>query len=145
MFNTSILGRKTYLFCASPSLGLCSYFWRNNNNQNQPPPSHHQQNGFIVGHEVQSSNIGIQELFQRLRSTTSKSGGYYSDHLNNVVMSSSSSCIIVFIFHVIDFGFDSGGCSGEMGYWRLPSGRQIFQQPMVHIIKSFYLRRFLLF
>lgn len=94
--------------CQAPSLGLCSSFWRNNN-QNQQPPHHNQQNGFPVGHEVQS-NIGIQELFQRLRSSSSSSGGYYSDHLNNVVMSSSSSTS-----SILDSTPAVGG--GEMGYW----------------------------
>ncbi|XP_009366405.3 dof zinc finger protein DOF2.4 isoform X1 [Pyrus x bretschneideri] len=102
--------------CQAPSLGLCSSFWRNNNNQNQPPPSHHQQNGFIVGHEVQSSNIGIQELFQRLRSTTSQSGSYYSNHLNNVVMSSSSSSLSSSsTSSILDSAPVVGG--GEMSYW----------------------------
>ncbi|XP_009348087.2 dof zinc finger protein DOF2.4-like [Pyrus x bretschneideri] len=103
--------------CQAPSLGLCSSFWRNNN-QNQPPPSHHQhqQNGFIVGHEVQSSNIGIQELFQRLTPSTSQSGSYYSDQLNNVVASSSSSSLSSYsTSSILDSSPAVGG--GEMGYW----------------------------
>lgn len=100
--------------CQAPSLGLCSSFWKNNN-QNQQPSHHQQQNGFTVGQEVQS-NIGIQELFQRLRSSATTSGSYnYSDHhhpaaavLNNVVSSSSTSSIL-------DSALAVGG--GEMGYW----------------------------
>ncbi|XAR73949.1 hypothetical protein NMG60_11008090 [Bertholletia excelsa] len=59
------------------SMGLGSPFWRSN------------QNGFLIG-EVQ--NTGIQELYQRLRS----SANYYPDHhspvfLGNVAPNSSSS------------------------------------------------------
>ncbi|KAL6224730.1 hypothetical protein ACLB2K_003585 [Fragaria x ananassa] len=76
---------------ARSTLGLdpLSSFWRNN--QNVQPP-HQQQNGnFILGHEVHS-NQGIQELFQRLRSSSSAS--YYSHDLHNGVSSSSTSSIL---------------------------------------------------
>lgn len=88
-----------------PSIGLCSSFWRNNQHQTQQHQqnSHHQQqNGFILG-EVQ--NTGIQELYQRLRSSTN----YYTDHspvvLSNAVSSSSS---------ILESAPIAGG---ELGYW----------------------------
>ncbi|KAL5557130.1 hypothetical protein UlMin_039366 [Ulmus minor] len=63
-----------------PSLNLCSSFWRNNNNNNQNQNPQFQQNGFVLG-EAQNSN-GIQELYQRLRS----SANYYNDN-SSVVLS----------------------------------------------------------
>ncbi|KAF3438895.1 hypothetical protein FNV43_RR17170 [Rhamnella rubrinervis] len=88
------------------SLGLCSSFWRNNNH-NPPPP--HQQNGFVLG-EVQ--NNGIQELYQRLRSS---SANYYTDHsavvLTNVASSSSTSSTTTSILESAPVG------GGELGYW----------------------------
>ncbi|KAM1057841.1 hypothetical protein ACFX2A_031736 [Malus domestica] len=80
MMTTEVIAMSTARLdpvCQAPSLGLCSSFWRNNN-QDQPPPSHHQQNGLIVGQEVQSSNIGIQELFQRLTLSASQSEVFLS-------------------------------------------------------------------
>ncbi|KAH7520122.1 hypothetical protein FEM48_Zijuj08G0110500 [Ziziphus jujuba var. spinosa] len=94
-----------------PSLGLCSSFWRSN--QNHQPPTH-QQNGFVVG-EVQSN--GIQELYQRLRS----SANYYGDHsavvLTNVgssSSSSSSSSASTMTTSILESAPVSGG---ELGYW----------------------------
>lgn len=89
------------------TLGLdpLSSFWRNN--QNVQPPHHQQQNGnFILGHEVQS-NQGFQELFQRLRSSSSSSSAsYYSHDLNYGVSSSSTSSILE----------AAPAVGGEMGY-----------------------------
>ena len=85
-----------------PSLGLCSSFWRNNQHQAQ------QQNGFVIG-EVQN-NSGIQELYQRLRST---SNYYGHDHnspvvLSNLASSSTASSSMM----------DSASVAGsELGYW----------------------------
>lgn len=91
------------------SLGLCSTFWRNNQNHPPPPPPTHQQNGFILG-EVQ--NNGIQELYQRLRSS---SANYYTDHsavvLTNVASSSSSSSSSTAILESAPVG------GAELGYW----------------------------
>ncbi|XVE82734.1 hypothetical protein DITRI_Ditri16bG0029800 [Diplodiscus trichospermus] len=87
-----------------PSLGLCSSFWKNNQHQAQ----HQQQNynGFLVG-EVQ--NTGIQELYQRLKSSSS----YYSDSsavvLSNVASSSSSSSSSIMESVPV--------AAGELGYW----------------------------
>ncbi|EOX91307.1 hypothetical protein QUC31_003046 [Theobroma cacao] len=85
-----------------PSLGLCSPFWKNNQHQAQ---QHQQNNGFLLG-EVQ--NTGIQELYQRLKSSAS----YYSDSsavvLSNVASSSSSSSSILESAPV---------AGGELGYW----------------------------
>ncbi|XP_040993309.1 dof zinc finger protein DOF5.3-like [Juglans microcarpa x Juglans regia] len=83
-----------------PSLGLCGSFWRNNQHQAQ------QQNGLVIG-EVQNS--GIQELYQRLRSSTN----YYADHssvvLGNVASSSNSSSS-----SILESASLAGG---ELGYW----------------------------
>lgn len=86
-----------------PSLGLCSSFWRNNQHQAQ------QQNGFVSNGEVQNSSSGIQELYQRLRS----SSNYYGhDHspvvLSNLASSSSASSSILESASV---------AGGELGYW----------------------------
>ncbi|XVE87194.1 hypothetical protein DITRI_Ditri18aG0096700 [Diplodiscus trichospermus] len=89
-----------------PSLGLSSPFWKNNQHQAR---QQQQNNGFLVG-EVQ--NTGIQELYQRLKSSSS----YYSDSsavvLSNVAcsssLSSSSSSSILESAPV---------AGGELGYW----------------------------
>lgn len=85
-----------------PSLGLCSPFWKNSQHQAQQ----HQQNGFTVG---EAQNSGIQELYQRLRSSTN----YYTDNaavvLSNVPSSSTSSSSTVLESAPL------GG--GELGYW----------------------------
>ncbi|OVA10510.1 zinc finger protein [Macleaya cordata] len=87
-------------------IGLCSNsFWRNNNQQN---------NNLLHG-EVQNSSTGIQELYQRLRS----SANYYSSTdihhtqaghhvLNNAASTSSTS------LSILDSAPVAGG---EMGYW----------------------------
>ncbi|XP_050366073.1 dof zinc finger protein DOF3.7-like [Argentina anserina] len=99
-------GAGNDVMTARPCLGLdpLSSFWRNNQNV-QPPHQQQQQNGnFILGHEVQS-NQGIQELFQRLRSSSS-SANYYSPDLNNGVSTSSTSSILEV----------SPALGGELGY-----------------------------
>ena len=53
------------------SLGLCSPSWKSNQ---------HQQNRFTVG---EAQNSGIQELYQRLRSSTN----YYTDNPSAIVLS----------------------------------------------------------
>ncbi|XP_059623777.1 dof zinc finger protein DOF5.6-like [Cornus florida] len=94
----------------SPSIGLCSSLWRNNHQQvqhHQQNHLQHQQNGFILG-EVQ--NTGMQDLYQRFKS----SANYYSDHsplvLSNVGSSSSSSSTIL---------ESIPAAGGELGYWNL--------------------------
>ncbi|XWS41963.1 hypothetical protein CRYUN_Cryun17cG0127500 [Craigia yunnanensis] len=85
-----------------PSIGLCSPFWKNNQHQAQ---QQQQNNGFLLS-EVQ--NTGIQELYQRLKLSSS----YYSDSsavvLSNVASSSSSSLSILESAPV---------AGGELGYW----------------------------
>ncbi|XP_022773965.1 dof zinc finger protein DOF5.7-like [Durio zibethinus] len=85
-----------------PSLGIWSPFWKNNQHQEQ---QQQQNNGFLLG-EVQ--NTGIQELYQRLKSSSS----YYSDSsavvLGNMASSSSSSSSILESAPVV---------GGELGYW----------------------------
>ncbi|OVA07262.1 zinc finger protein [Macleaya cordata] len=87
---------------------LCSSFWRNNQHQTPQQQHHHQQQqGFLVS-EVQ--NTGIQELYQRLRS----SANYYSDHSasvlsNNVATTSTNSSSIYEPAATV--------AGGEMGYW----------------------------
>ncbi|GKU99024.1 hypothetical protein SLEP1_g11939 [Rubroshorea leprosula] len=80
-----------------PSMGLCSSFWKNN-----------QQNGIMLG-EVQ--NTGIQELYQRLKSSSTN---YYTDNSavifpGNVASSSSFSSSILESAPV--------AAGGELGYW----------------------------
>ncbi|KAJ4962713.1 hypothetical protein NE237_022652 [Protea cynaroides] len=93
-------------------IGLCSSFWRNNqHHQPQQHHHHHQhqhqqqqqhQQGFLLG-EVQN-NSGIQDLYQRLRSTTN----YYStDHSQTNVASTSTSAILE----------QTPVTGGELGYW----------------------------
>ncbi|KAI3978942.1 hypothetical protein MKX01_016117 [Papaver californicum] len=78
----------------SAPFSLCSSFWRNNNQQ-QTPQQQQQQQGFLVG-EVQ--NTGIQELYQRLRS----SAIYYSSDnssasvLNGVAATASTNSSSMF-------------------------------------------------
>ncbi|KAH7566519.1 hypothetical protein ACOSP7_023047 [Xanthoceras sorbifolium] len=89
-----------------PSLGLCSPLWKNNNQHHQPQ-QYQQQNGILVGHEVQNS--GIQELYQRLKSSTN----YYADHSTSTIVpgnatSSSSTSTILESAPV---------AGGELGYW----------------------------
>ncbi|GMI68857.1 hypothetical protein HRI_000555000 [Hibiscus trionum] len=86
-----------------PSLGLCSPLWRNNQHQAQQQQNNSNNNNgsFLLG-EVQ--NTGIQELYQRLKS----SSNYYSDSsavvLSNVGSSSS----------ILESAPIAGG---ELGYW----------------------------
>lgn len=80
-----------------PSLGLCSSYWKNNQQAQQ-------QGSYVIG-DVQ--NTGIQELYQRLRTSTN----YYADNspvvLGNVASSSSSASIL-----------ESTSVAGlELGYW----------------------------
>ena len=84
--------------CQVPSLGLCSSFWRNNQiNQN---PHYQQMNGLIntsstsLGHDQahQNSSNGIQELYQRLRS--SSSANYYNDHHSSTVPLNSTTHVV---------------------------------------------------
>ncbi|XP_039000915.1 dof zinc finger protein DOF3.4-like [Hibiscus syriacus] len=89
-----------------PSLGLCSPLWRNNQHQAQLQQQNNNINnnyGSFSLREVQ--NTGIQELYQRLKS----SSNYYSDSsavvLSNVRSSSSSVLESVPI------------AGGELGYW----------------------------
>ncbi|KAL5819523.1 hypothetical protein ACOSQ4_023365 [Xanthoceras sorbifolium] len=86
--------------------GLCSPLWKNNNQHHQPQ-QYQQQNGILVGHEVQNS--GIQELYQRLKSSTN----YYADHSTSTIVpgnatSSSSTSTILESAPV---------AGGELGYW----------------------------
>ncbi|XVF15621.1 hypothetical protein REPUB_Repub09cG0170000 [Reevesia pubescens] len=85
-----------------PSLGLCSPFWKNSQAQQQQ-----QNNGSFLLGEVQ--NTGIQELYQRLKLSST----YCSDHssalvLSNVGSSSSSSSSILESAPI---------AGGELGYW----------------------------
>ncbi|XP_043713100.1 dof zinc finger protein 2-like isoform X2 [Telopea speciosissima] len=84
-------------------MGLCSSFWRNNqHHQPQQQQQQQQQHGLLLG-EVQNS--GIQDLYQRLRS----SANYYTDHqsLTNVASTSTSS--------MLEPSAPVSG--GELGYW----------------------------
>ncbi|KAK7307598.1 hypothetical protein VNO77_40802 [Canavalia gladiata] len=75
-----------------PSLGLCSSFWRNNQHQTQQQSN----NGFVLG-EHQSSS-GVQELYHKLRSSSSVNNYCCSDNspvfFGNMASSSSLSNIL---------------------------------------------------
>lgn len=97
-----------------PSLGLTSSFWRNNN-LDQP-----QNGGFVFG-EHQHQNSGIQELYQRLRS--SSSANYCSDDssslfLSNMASSSLSSSSSVAILESSSTPANGSGIG--LGYWNQP-------------------------
>ncbi|KAJ8764316.1 hypothetical protein K2173_006056 [Erythroxylum novogranatense] len=85
-----------------PSLGLCSPFWKNCQNQVQQ----HHQNGFIVD---EAQNSGLQELYQRLKSSTN----CYTENpqvvLGNAASSSTSASSTI---------LESAQVAGsELGYW----------------------------
>jgi hypothetical protein len=81
-----------------PSLGLCSPFWKSNQ---------HQQNGFTVG---EAQNSGIQELYQRLRSSTN----YYSDNPSAIVLSNVATSSSTSTSTILESAPVAGG---ELGYW----------------------------
>lgn len=83
-------------------VGMSDSFWRNNQHQNQNP-NQPQQHGLIMG-DLQAT--GIQELFQRLRST----GNYYPDQVGNNAAPVSST-----------FMEPSPITGAEVGYWNNPS------------------------
>ncbi|KAI4314926.1 hypothetical protein L6164_027786 [Bauhinia variegata] len=84
-----------------PSLGLCSSFWRNNQDQPQ------RQNGnFMLG---EHQNSGIQELYQRLRSSSANYCGENSTMIMGNVASSSSSSLSLLEPVAV--------AAGELGYW----------------------------
>ncbi|XP_028768449.1 uncharacterized protein LOC114726044 [Neltuma alba] len=99
-----------------PSLGLTSSFWRNNNLDHQPAAHQPQNGGFVFG---EHQNSGIQELYQRLRS--SSSANYCSDDssslfLSNMASSSLSSSSSVAIVE----STQANGSGIGLGYWNQP-------------------------
>ncbi|KAK6922997.1 Zinc finger, Dof-type [Dillenia turbinata] len=107
----------------APSIGLCSSFWKNYSHQQGILQQHHQQeqqnSGFILG---EAQNIsGIQDLFQRLRSSSSPHYNYSENHspaviLGNVIaspspLSSTSSTSTT----ILESAPISGG--DQMGLW----------------------------
>ncbi|XP_011009268.1 PREDICTED: dof zinc finger protein DOF1.1-like [Populus euphratica] len=83
------------------SLGLCSPSWKSNQ---------HQQNRFTVG---EAQNSGIQELYQRLRSSTN----YNTDNPSAIVLSNvttSSSTSTSTSSTILESAPVAGG---EFGYW----------------------------
>ncbi|KAG5241357.1 dof zinc finger protein [Salix suchowensis] len=81
-----------------PSLGLCSPFWKSNQ---------HQQNGFAVG---EAQNSGMQELYQRIRSSTN----YYTDNPSAVVLSNVATSSSTSTSTILESAPVAGG---ELGYW----------------------------
>ncbi|XP_009775010.1 dof zinc finger protein DOF1.4-like [Nicotiana tabacum] len=75
------------------SLGFCSNLWKNN-----------QQNGSIIG-EIQSS--GLQELYQRLKASTSRC---YPDHAPSLFGNTASSSSMILESAPV-------GAGGELGFW----------------------------
>jgi hypothetical protein len=99
---------------------LCNPFWRNNHdNQTQQLQNN---GGFVLGEQQHHQNSGIQELYQKLRSsTTSSSGNNYCSEisasptvlLGNVASNPSS------ISNILETTSVTGG---ELGYWNpIPS------------------------
>ncbi|KDP31874.1 hypothetical protein JCGZ_12335 [Jatropha curcas] len=84
-----------------PSLGLCTPFWKNSQNQAQQ----HQQTA--VG---EAQNSGIQELYQRLRSSTN----YYTDNNSHVILSNVGSSSTSTSSTILE---SSPVAGGELGYW----------------------------
>lgn len=88
------------------SLGLCSSYWRNNQSQ-----AHHQQNGYPHGGDrVAGVGGGIQELYQKLKSS---SGNYFTDgHQGSVGMTNVGTASTAAILERAQVG------GGETtGYW----------------------------
>ncbi|XP_038722474.1 dof zinc finger protein DOF5.3-like [Tripterygium wilfordii] len=88
-----------------PSLALSSPYWKTNNQQ---------QNGVISGHQAQNNSTGLQELYQRLRSSTST--GYYNGQSvpgvpSSVGSSSTSSYSSIFE------STPAAATGNELGYW----------------------------
>ncbi|TYK12911.1 dof zinc finger protein DOF5.3-like [Cucumis melo var. makuwa] len=89
------------------SLGLCSSYWRNNQNQ-----VHHQQNGYPHGggDQVHGGASGIQELYQKLKSS---SNNYFTDgHQGSVGVTNVATTATAAILEAAPVG------GGEMtGFW----------------------------
>ncbi|KAG6595054.1 Dof zinc finger protein, partial [Cucurbita argyrosperma subsp. sororia] len=92
-----------------PSLGLCSSYWRNNHTQLL-----HQQNGHIhgSGDHVSGASTGIQELYQKLKSSSSSSSSnYFTDgQQGSVGVTSIGTAAILETAPV-------GGGETTAGYW----------------------------
>ncbi|XP_027347403.1 dof zinc finger protein DOF1.4-like [Abrus precatorius] len=89
-----------------PSVSLCSSFWRNN--QDHQPQQ--QNGGFVLG---EHHNTGIQELYQKLRS--SSVNNYCSDNSSQVLMGNVASNYSSSISNNILE--PTSVTSGELGYW----------------------------
>ncbi|XP_057420836.1 dof zinc finger protein DOF5.7-like [Lotus japonicus] len=98
----------------APTLGLCSSFFRTNI-QDQAQQQQHN-GGFVLG--LHNHNSGIQELYQKLRSSAS-ANNYCGDaspvFLGNVAASSYSSSMS----NILEPNSVAGG--GELGYWNPPT------------------------
>ncbi|KAJ7944388.1 Dof zinc finger protein, partial [Quillaja saponaria] len=108
--NTQTLGLNP-LGGQVPSLGLCSSFWRNNQTQSESSQGpQQQQNGFVVG-ELRN-NDGIQQLYQRLKSSSSTTTSYRhsSDNLPVFLSNGASSPSILESAPAPVNG-------SELGYW----------------------------
>lgn len=76
--------------------------WKNNQHQSQAA----QQNGFLVGHELQNS--GVQELYQRFKSSTNN---YYADYSTSPVVLTNAASSTTTILE------SAPVAGGELGYW----------------------------
>ncbi|KAK0603460.1 hypothetical protein LWI29_005191 [Acer saccharum] len=88
------------------SLGLCSSLWKNNH-YHQAQQYQQQQNGILVGHEVQNS--GIQELYQRLKSSQHNQQQllFRSSTSSSSFNNSSWQCHLFNFFNINHFGVGS--------------------------------------
>ncbi|KAL5984874.1 hypothetical protein ACLOJK_041832 [Asimina triloba] len=98
---------------------LSNSFWRNNHNQQQQLQQQQQQllqqhtshqNNMLFG-EAPNSSAGIQDLYQRITSTTTN---YYNDHSPAVLLSNASTSSSSSIMEPASM------TPGQLGYWNLP-------------------------
>ncbi|XP_058069286.1 dof zinc finger protein DOF2.4-like [Magnolia sinica] len=91
-------------------ISLSSSFWRNNQqhqHQQQQQLQHHpQQHSMLLG---ELPNTGVQDLYQRFRSTSN----YYNDHPQSVLSNASSSSTS----SILEPASIAGG---QLGYWKSP-------------------------
>ncbi|KAK7263076.1 hypothetical protein RJT34_30660 [Clitoria ternatea] len=123
LVSNGLLNHRTLSYDAVPqvpSLGLCSTFWRNNQEHHQPQQQ--QNGGYALGSDHPNSS-GIQELYQKLRS--SSVNNFCSDNIinnssqvfmGNNMASNYSSSISNNILEPI-----TSVAGGELGYWNAPT------------------------
>ncbi|KAL6012544.1 hypothetical protein ACLOJK_003033 [Asimina triloba] len=110
------------------SIGLSSSYWRNNQNHHQQHQQNHQQQQqqyhqlHVPQHTQQTSSMlfgespkptGLQELYQRLRSSSTN---YYADHSSAAVTSNATTTAP----SPATFMEPTSTAGGDFGYWTSP-------------------------